>query len=61
MDGTTGEVAPAQFFVAATGASNLTHAEGSWSHRQGLSDGIGAHCRSFAFNSGAPAQWSATT
>jgi len=54
VDAATGEVRQAQLFVAALGASNMTYAEANWS--QGLSDWIGAHCRSFAYFGGVPAQ-----
>src|SRR5215468_7807210 len=47
IDGTTGEVGPAQLFVASLGASSLTYAEASLT--QGLSDWIGSHTRAFSF------------
>jgi transposase len=48
----TGEVRPAQLFVAVLGASNYTYAEVSWT--QGLQDWIGAHVHMFAFFQGCP-------
>jgi hypothetical protein len=42
----TGQVRPAQIFVAVMGASNFTYAEASWA--QALADWIGAHPRAFA-------------
>ena len=46
VDRLTGQVRPAQIFVAVMGASNFTYAEASWA--QGLADWIGAHTRAFA-------------
>ena len=43
----TGEIRPAQLFVAVLGASNYTYAEAS--STQTLPDWIGAHVRMFAF------------
>ena len=40
-DPATGEVRPAEIFVAVLGASNLTYAEATWT--QSLPDWIGAH------------------
>jgi len=40
VDGMTGEIRPAQIFVAVLGASNYTYAEATWS--QGLADWIGS-------------------
>lgn len=54
IDAATGEVRPAQLFVAALGASNLTYAEASWS--QGLSDWIGAPGRALGYFGGVPSQ-----
>lgn len=54
VDPATGEVRPAQLFVAALGASNLTYAEATWT--QGLQDWIGAHGRALAWFGGVPAQ-----
>jgi transposase len=51
-DRETGEIRPAQIFVAVLGASNYTYAEAVAS--QGLSDWIGAHVRAFAFFQGVP-------
>ncbi len=46
VDRLTGQVRPAQIFVAVMGASNFTYAEASWT--QALADWIGAHTRAFA-------------
>jgi transposase len=46
VDRLTGQVRPAQIFVAVMGASNFTYAEASWT--QALPDWIGAHTRAFA-------------
>ena len=54
IDGLTGEVRPAQIFVAALGASSFTYAEATWT--QALPDWIGSHGRAFAFFGGVPAQ-----
>lgn len=54
VDPASGEVRPAQLFVAALGASNLTYAEATWT--QGLPDWIGAHARAFAWMGGVPVQ-----
>ena len=48
----TGEIRPAQIFVAVLGASNYTYAEAVES--QGLADWIGAHVRAFQFFGGVP-------
>jgi transposase len=53
IDGTTGEVRPAQLFVAVVGASSYTYAEASFT--QSLSDWIGSHTRAFSFYSGVAA------
>src|SRR5205807_6518491 len=45
VDRLTGQVRPAQIFVAVMGASNFTYAEASWT--QALADWIGAHTRAF--------------
>src|SRR6266853_6121426 len=52
VDRLTGQVRPAQIFVAVMGASNFTYAEASWT--QALADWIGAHTRAFAAISGVP-------
>jgi transposase len=52
VDRATGEIRPAQIFVAVLGASNYTYAEASWT--QTLPDWIGAHVRMFAFFRGRP-------
>jgi transposase len=54
IDGRSGEVRPAQIFVAAMGASNYTYAEAT--PTQSLPDWIGAHVRALAFMGGVPAQ-----
>ena len=54
IDPGTGEVRPAQIFVAAMGASNYTYAEATAT--QSLPDWIGAHVRALAFMGGVPAQ-----
>jgi transposase len=46
----TGQVHEAQIFVAASGASNYTYTEGTWT--QTLPDWIGAHVHCFAFMGG---------
>lgn len=48
----TGEIRPAQIFVAVLGASNYTYAEATWS--QQLPDWIGSHVRAFSFFGGVP-------
>jgi transposase len=50
VDAISGEVRPAQIFVAALGASNLTYAEARWT--QGLADWVGCHVNAFAFFGG---------
>ena len=52
IDPDTGEVKPAQVFVAVMGASNYTYAEATWSQR--VEDWIGAHVRALAFLGAAP-------
>ena len=47
IDRETGEVRPAQLFVAVMGASNYTYAEATWSQR--LEDWIGSHVRAMAY------------
>jgi len=54
IDGSTGEIRPAQIFVAVMGASNYTYAEATLT--QTLPDWIGAHIRALAFMGGVPAQ-----
>jgi transposase len=53
IDRTSGEIRPAQIFVAVLGCSNYTYAEASWT--QTLSDWLGAHVRTLEFFGGAPA------
>ena len=52
VDRLTGQVRPAQIFVAVMGASNFTYAEASWT--QALADWIGAHTQVFAALGGVP-------
>ena len=52
IDRLTGEMRPAQIFVAVLGASNFTYAEASWT--QTLADWIGAHTRTFEAIGGVP-------
>lgn len=53
VDRHSGELRPAQVFVAVLGASNYTFAEATWS--QALPDWLGSHGRAFAFLGGVPA------
>jgi transposase len=53
VDRKTGEIRPAQIFVAVLGASNYTYAEATWS--QQLPDWIGSHVRAFQFLGGVSA------
>jgi len=55
VDRVTGEIRPAQLFVAVLGASNYTYAEAS--STQTLPDWIGAHVRMFAFSKADPGLW----
>ena len=52
VDRTTGEIHPAQVFVAVLGASNYTFAEATMT--QGLADWTGSHVRAFEFMGGVP-------
>src|SRR5271169_728348 len=52
VDRLTGQLRPAQIFVAVMGASSFTYAEASWT--QALADWIGAHTRVFAAIGGVP-------
>jgi hypothetical protein len=52
VDRLTGQVRPAQIFVAVMGASNFTYAEASWT--QALAEWIGARIRVFAALGGVP-------
>jgi transposase len=54
IDPASGEIRPAQIFVAVLGASNYTYAEAT--PTQTLPDWIGAHVRALAFIGGVPAQ-----
>ena len=53
VDPATGEILPAQIFVAVLGYSSYTYAEATWT--QTAADWIGAHVRAFAFFGGSPA------
>jgi transposase len=53
IDRASGEIRPAQIFVAVLGCSNYTYAEASWT--QTLADWLGAHVRALEFFDGAPA------
>ncbi len=52
INGDTGEIQPAQIFVAVLGASNYIYSEATWS--QGLRDWLGSHARTFAYLGGVP-------
>ena len=52
IDRRTGEVRPAQVFVAVMGASNYTYAEATWS--QAMEDWIGSHVRTFEYFGAVP-------
>lgn len=52
IDAGSGEIKPAQLFVAACGASNYTYAEATWT--QSLEDWLGSHVRAFEFFGGVP-------
>ena len=52
QDRQTGEIRPAQIFVAVLGASSYTYAEATWT--QTLPDWTGSHVRAFAFLDGVP-------
>lgn len=52
IDRTTGELHPAQIFIAVLGASNYTYAEAT--RTQSLPDWIGSHVRAFSFLGGVP-------
>ncbi len=54
IDAQTGEITPAQIFVAVLGASNYTYAEATAT--QTLPDWIGSHGRALAFLGGVPRQ-----
>lgn len=49
----TGEIRPAQIFVAVLGASNYTYAEATWT--QALPDWLGSHVRAFEYFGGTSA------
>lgn len=50
IDPASGEMRPAQLFVAVLGASNYTYAEATWS--QALADWLGSHVRALEFFGG---------
>ena len=52
IDRRSGEVRPAQVFVAVMGASNYTYAEATWS--QAMEDWIGSHVRTFEYFGAVP-------
>lgn len=52
VDRTTGELRPAQVFVAVLGASSYTYAEATWT--QSLADWTASHVRALAFFGGVP-------
>jgi transposase len=52
VDRLTGEVRPAQIFVAVMGASSFAYAEATWT--QSLPDWVGAHTRAFEAIGGVP-------
>jgi transposase len=54
VDRITGQVRPAQIFVAVLGASNFTYAEASWT--QAMAEWIGAHTRTFVALGSMPKQ-----
>ncbi len=53
IDAASGEIRPAQIFVAVLGASHYTYAEASWT--QSLPDWIGSHLRTLEFMGAVPA------
>ena len=53
VDASSGEIKPAQIFVAVLGASSFTYAEATWT--QALPDWIGSHVRALTFFGGVPA------
>ncbi len=53
INAATGELRPAQIFVAVLGASNYTYAEATWT--QSLPDWISSHLRTFEFMGAVPA------
>src|SRR6266851_2939848 len=59
LDGSAGEIRPAQIFVAVTDASNYAYAEAT--PTQGLPDRVGAHVPALAFVGGVPLQPVLTT
>ncbi len=52
VDGATGEVRPAQLFVALLGASDYTFAEATWT--QALPDWLGSHTRAMTTSKAGP-------
>ncbi|WP_029922609.1 IS21 family transposase [Nevskia soli] len=55
IDPKTGEIRPAQVFVAVLGHSSYTYAEATWT--QSAADWCGSHVRALDFFGGAPAAW----
>lgn len=55
VDPGTGEIRPAQVFVAVLGASSYTYAEATWT--QSLPDWIASHQRALRFFGGVPELW----
>lgn len=55
IDPATGEIRPAQVFVAVLGASSYTYAEATWT--QSLPDWIGSHRRTLEFFGGCSTLW----
>jgi transposase len=53
IDRDTGEIRPAQIFVAVLGASSCTFSEATWT--QALPDWLASHARAFTFFGGCPA------
>ena len=52
VNGSTGEIRPAQIFVAVLGASNYIYCEATWT--QSLQDWLGSHARTFDYLGGVP-------
>lgn len=52
VTGSSGEIRPAQIFVAVLGASNYTYCEATWTQR--LADWLGSHARTFDYLGGVP-------
>ena len=52
VNGSSGEIHPAQIFVAVLGASNYIYCEATWT--QSLADWLGSHARTFDYLGGVP-------